>query len=275
MRFFILMAVLLTLLACSTNLANLPEELNLTPDEIIPLELPEWFLTTPQDSYLALGIAPTTIYDSLKTDNSLREYASILASRQSSSIVIVKLKMRTTDRVKTPTLVDFRLQVARDLDELNNYYEESQVYCTTELNGMTIGLVGRKGLNLDLNCCQVPINEVPSWYTEDTYTTETNLLVSSAKASAVNMSLAYQSAYEEAVYKLIRSIKADVRSALISSEFYYEHFIEIDASLIIENLKNTKNSLILRKCDNSFIYDAYVEVTWQPQYKFEDIKIKG
>lgn len=275
MRFFMWLIVLLTIFSCSTNLEKLSEEHNFKQDQVIPLELPEWFLNTPQDSYLALGIAPTTNYDSLKTDNSLREYASILASRQNSSIVILKLKMRTTDKVYTPTLVDFKLQIARDLDDLNNYYEESQVYCTTELNGMTIGLVGKKGLNLDLNCYHVPINEAPRWYAEDTYTTADDLLVSSAKASAVNMSLAYQSAYEEAVYKLIRGAKTDVKSALISSEFYYEHFIEIDASLIIENLKNSKNSLVLRKCGNSFVYDAYVEVTWQPQYKFQDIKIKG
>lgn len=271
MRYFALFVALLVLISCSANIATPPHEMK---EEVLLIELPDWFLNIPQNSGIALGIAPTVCYDSLQTDHLLREYASILAGRSKSSVVVVKLKMKATDTCLTPTLTDFKFQVTSNLDYLKDYYENSQVYCKKELNGMTIGLIGQRGLNLDFQESQIPTNETPSWYTEDAYTTNNNLLVSTAMSSAEDISTAYQNAYENAVYKLIRSVKTDVSSALMSSHEYYEKFVEIDASLIIENIKNSQNSLVLRKFGNAFIYNAYVEVTWQPKYSFQDVKIK-
>ena len=74
MRCFVLLVAILVLISCSANIDKPAHEMK---EEVLLIELPDWFLNIPQDSGIALGIAPTVCYDSLQTDHLLREYASI------------------------------------------------------------------------------------------------------------------------------------------------------------------------------------------------------
>ena len=276
MRNLILFLTVITLFSCAVNKNDLGAEC-LTEqhknEKVVPLKLPSWFLNMPQESGLAIGIAATNNFNPKLTDSNIRENASIISTRNKSAIVIAKLKMKDNQNVMTPALSEFKLQLTSDIPELKRYFKNSQIFNSTELCGMTIGLVGEKTNKLDLNETIIVSNEQPKWYKENSYTSNDNYLTCSGKAFSSNMATAYKNAYDEAVYNLITGIKSKVQSEIINSQNYTEKFVEIDASLIIENMRNSRNSLVLRRLDNTFIYDAYVEIKWQSEYKVKQIKI--
>ncbi|MBI9032041.1 hypothetical protein JEZ13_08600 [bacterium] len=272
---FLLILVTL-LLSCSgnrsqTNFGGLKNQG--TEDDLLVLELPNWFLNMPSDSSLAPGIAPADLFNPETTEESIKENASIIANRNESAIVIAKLKMRDSQDNLTPILTSFRLQVAEDIPNLKKYYESCQIIDRVTQKGMTIGLVGPSSLDIQLDTKTQLVIDPPHWYREDAYITEDNWLVSSGKSTSFKMDNAYLNAYSEAVYKLIAGIKPEVSAAIINSQNYTEKFLEIDASLIIENLKNTRNSLLLTKRDNSYLYEGYVELKWRPAYRIKELKV--
>lgn len=276
MRNLILFLAIITLFSCATNKNYLEAEC-LTKqhknEQVIPLKLPNWFVNMPAETGLAIGIAATNNFNPELTNSNIRENASTISTRNKSAIVIAKLKMKDNQRVMTPALSEFKLQITNDIPELKRYYKNSQIFNSTELCGMTIGLVGEKTNNLDLNESIIVSDKQPKWYKENSYTSNDNYLTCSGKSLSSNMATAYKNAYDEAVYNLITGIKSKVQSEIINSQNYTEKFVEIDASLIIENMRNSRNSLILKRFDNSFIYEAYVEIKWQAEYKVKQIKI--
>lgn len=276
MRKFGIFIIFIILISCSNNQRSRSEKLddNTNYNQVThPINLPNWFLEVPSDE-VSIGMAPTYIYDSGTTQEKIKENAAIQAQRKRSSIVIAKMKMRENQRVATPIISEFNLQVASDIPGLKDYFSECEILATSDLLGMTIGLVGNASSEVLLDSLTLPVNGAPSWYKQDLIQTNKNDLLSSGKYTAVDMLTAYNRAYNEAVYNLIRGIKTQVKAAIISSNDYQEKFVEIDASLIIENIKNTRNSLVLRKADNAWVYDAYVELKWQPRYQISKIDVK-
>lgn len=278
MKNFLLLLIISALqFACSSNKdSDYSEELliNQTNNSIIPLELPNWFTRFPPEETLAVGIAATNPYEPELTDDKIKENAAIIASRNKSAIVIAKLKMRENQQVLTPTLSEFRLQLANDIPDLKSYFANSKVLQTSPLYGMTIGIVGLSDDNIKLDTLTQLVTEPPTWFTDNVIDARDNCLISSGKSTAVNLATAYKNAYNEAVYNLIAGIKPQVKSSIINSQNYLEKFVEIDASLIIENMRITRNSLLLRKCGNAHVYDAYVQLSWQPMFSFQDVNIK-
>ncbi len=277
MRNILLFLIMSILLSCASN-KDIIDSNNLTvncqDEERVNLKLPNWFLNMPQESGFAIGIAATNSYQPEITDSAIKENASIISSRNKSAIVIAKLKMKENQTVLTPMLSEFKLQLVNDIPELKRYYDNSEILMRTELCGMTIGIVGEKTAILNTTESTSISNKSPLWYKENPYFTKENYLISCGKSSAINMATAYYNAYDEAVYNLITGIKPKVQSEIINSQNYIEKFVEIDASLIIENMMNSRNSLVLRKSGNGYIYDAYVEIEWQPSYTVQEIKIK-
>jgi hypothetical protein len=277
MKAIISLFLLLSLVSCAvhkkaSDCDNL--EVIQQNNQVIPLELPNWFLTMPQERGVAIGIAATNNFKPEVTDSLVKENASIISNRNKSAIVIAKLKMREDQSILTPMIAKFNLQLANDIPELKRFYEKSKIIKKTEVLGMTIGLVGEENSVLNTPETTSISLETPAWYRENSYYTTDNYLISCGKSSAVNMATAYYNAYNEAVYNLIAGIRPDVQSKIINSNNYIEKFVEIDASLIIENMKNCRNSLVLRQSGNGYIYDAYVELKWQSKYILQDIKIK-
>jgi hypothetical protein len=277
MRNIILFLTMIFLFSCAANHSTSDcEKLNLhcQDEPFVPLELPNWFINMPQEPGLAIGIAATNSYKPESTNLTIKESASIISSRNKSAIVIAKLKMKENQTVLTPIISEFNLQLSSDIPELKRYYNNSKIINRTELCGMTIGIVGEKTSDITLDESIYISKEPPLWYTDFAYSTEDNYLISCGKSSSINMATAYNNAYQEAVHNLITGIKPRVKSAIINSQNYIETFVEIDASVIIENMSNSRNFLVLRRSDNSYIYDGYVELKWQPQYKVQQIKIK-
>ena len=277
MRNIILFLTMIFLFSCAANhsTSECGELTLLNQDEpYVPLELPNWFLSMPQEPGLAIGIAATNCYKPELTNSTIKESASIISSRNKSAIVIAKLKMKENQTILTPIISEFNLQLANDIPDLKRYYNDSEIINRTEINGMTIGLVGEKTTTLTQDESKAITNEPPLWYTDSAYCTEDNYLIACGKSSSINMATAYNNAYQEAVYNLIAGIKPKVTSSIINSQNYVESFVEIDASLIIENMNNSRNALVLRRSDNSYIYDGYVEIKWQPEYRVQQMKIK-
>lgn len=277
MHKIILFLTIIFLFACANNTIDSNcEDLTLNhhhaPFEA--LELPNWFLNMPQEPSLAIGIAPVNIYKPESTISNIKESASVISSRNKSAIVIAKLKMKESQAVSTPIISEFNLQLASDIPDLKRYFDNSKILATKDLCGMAIGLVGAKTADITIDESITKSVTPPLWYTEDVYGTEDNYLVSSGKSSSINMATAYKNAYQEAVKKLITGISPRVKSAIINSQNYTEKFVEIDASLIIENMINTRNSLVLRHIDNGYLYDAFVEIKWQADYTIKELKIK-
>lgn len=277
MKLTILFFCVILLLSCTTNkiLAGNDRLTNEYQDQlVIPLELPNWFLNIPPNKGLAIGIAATNCFQPGVTDSTIKENASIIAARNKSAIVIAKLKMRENQENLTPSLVDFKLQLASDIPELKRYFEGAEIKNKVELYGMSIGLVGLALDTIETDKSSYISDKAPFWYTENAYLTPENYLLGSGKSSAINLSTAYSNAYNEAVYSLILGLKSDVNAALINSHNYTEKFVEIDASLIIENMCNTRNSIVLRRSSSAFIYDCFVELKWIPEYKVKELIIK-
>lgn len=277
MKRIILFSAIFILFACASNQTNISaESLTRNSHDIMvkPLMLPNWFLNMPQEQDFAIGIAATNTFRPELTDSIIKENASVICNRNKSAIVIAKLKMKENQTLLTPILSEFKLQLANDIPELKRYYKNSQIVKRTEHFGMTIGLVAGDSLDILLDEAISISEKAPLWYKDNAYYTDDNYLNGCGTSSSVSMESAYNNAYKEAVYNLIAGIKPEVKSAIINSQNYIERFVEIDASLIIENMTNTRNSLVLRKSGNGFIYDGYVEIRWQPKYTVKEIKIK-
>ncbi len=275
-KLFILFFILV-LLSCSNNLKT-GNELSLLEDvnsiEIQELELPNWFLNMPAGDF-SVGIAATYSYDPQVTQDKIKEKGSILAQRKKSSIVIAKLKMKENEITKTPILTDFKLQVASDIPALKNYFTSCDIFNSYQTLGMTIGLIGNSSQKVVLDTLRQTINQVPVWFTENRISSKDDWLISCGTYTADNMITAYNEAYNDAVYNLIAGIKPQVKGSLISSDKFQEKFVEIDASLIIENIKNTRNSLLVRKSQNAWVFDAFVELKWQAKYQITNIEVKN
>jgi hypothetical protein len=275
-KLFILFFILV-LLSCSNN-QKTGNELSLLEDvnsiEIQELELPNWFLNMPAGDF-SVGIAATYSYDPQVTQDKIKEKGSILAQRKKSSIVITKLKMKENERTKTPILTDFKLQVASDIPALKNYFTSCDIFNSYQTLGMTIGLIGNSSQKVVLDTLRQTINQVPAWFTENRISSKDDWLISCGTYTADNMITAYNEAYNDAVYNLIAGIKPQVKGSLISSDKFQEKFVEIDASLIIENIKNTRNSLLVRKSQNAWVFDAFVELKWQAKYQITNIEVKN
>lgn len=275
-KLFILFFILV-LLSCSNNQKK-ANELSLLEDvnsvEIQELELPNWFLNMPAGDF-SVGIAATYSYDPQVTQDKIKEKGSILAQRKKSSIVIAKLKMKENEITKTPILTDFKLQVASDIPALKNYFTSCDIFNSYQTLGMTIGLIGNSSQKVVLDTLRQTINQVPAWFTENRISSKDDWLISCGTYTADNMITAYNEAYNDAVYNLIAGIKPQVKGSLISSDKFQEKFVEIDASLIIENIKNTRNSLLVRKSQNAWVFDAFVELKWQAKYQITNIEVKN
>lgn len=237
------------------------------------LILPNWFLTMPSED-LTIGIAATYIYNPQVTQDKIKEKGAILSQRKKSSVVIAKMKMKENELILTPILSEFKLQVVSDIPALKDYFSNCDVLNTHQLLGMTIGLVGSHAEKVKIDSLTQIINTPPTWFNDNRVITRDRWLISSGKYTAVDMITAYNEAYNDAVYNLISGIKPEVKASIINSQQMQEKFVEIDASLIIENIKNTRNSLLLRKSENAWVYDAYVELKWQPKYSLSKIEVK-
>lgn len=269
MKKLTLLLISFMLFSCSSHKSQHDNNLNYdgASKDYSCLELPSWFLNMPQEKGIAIGIAATNIWDPESTIFDIKDNASIFASRNKESVVITKLKMRENQIRLTPSLVNFNLQIANDIPGLKKYFDNSEIFHKTKLNGMTIGLVGSKNHDINFDSTLVKTNGAPNWYREDSYYTEDNYLVGCGKSSSVNLKTAYNNAYEQAVFSLIKGVKPKVKSALISSHDFVETFVEVDASIIVNNMKNTRNAIVLRKCTNGHIYDGYVEVKWKSDFQ--------
>lgn len=275
MKRLVFFLVLVLCLSCSHNEQKKisQEDSDVSVELVREIDLPNWFLNPPSEN-VTIGIAATNIYNPQITEDKIKENASILAARKESSIVIAKMKMRENQDIPTPILSEFRMQVARDIAKLKKDYVKCEILQRNDLLGMSIGLVGKLNSEEILDTLTSKVSRQPLWYNDNRVVSSDNWIVSSGKYTAVDMVTAYNGAYNEAVYNLISGIKPQVSASIINSPDYQEKFVEIDASLVIENMVNTRNSLVLRKSDNPWVYDAYVELRWQANYSLQKIEVK-
>ncbi len=277
MKNFTLFFLMLVLISCSSQKGIINDDnlgLDSSNQKFEELLLPNWFMNMPQEEGIAIGIAASNSYNPEVSDSTIKANASVFANRNKSAIVIAKLKMKENQSTVSPILSDFKLQVASDIPELKRYYTNTKILDKSEIKGMTIALVGENACDFYLDKSHSISNREPLWYLENAYFNKDNCLFACGKSSAVDLATAYNNAYNEAVYNLIKGVKSHVTAAIISSHQYIEKFVEIDASLIIEKMRNTRNSVVLRKLPNGHIYDAFVEIKWQPKYQVQELKIK-
>jgi len=145
MKNFTIFILMLVLASCSSH-KELSENDNLletaSTKKYVELELPNWFMNMPQEEGIAIGIAASNSYNPEVSDSTIKANASVFANRNKSAIVIAKLKMKEEQSVLTPTLSEFKLQLANDIPELKRYYNNTQILNKSEIKGMTIALVG-------------------------------------------------------------------------------------------------------------------------------------
>ncbi|OQY39807.1 MAG: hypothetical protein B6226_01110 [Candidatus Cloacimonetes bacterium 4572_65] len=272
----LLLALMFLLVGCSSNKRDryVSPECVVIRDasEIIPIKLPNWFLTVPRGRDIAIGITADQGMGIEDTKYKARENATVSISRNRSCIVITKLKARDNGRAGTATLSAFKLQLAKESLSLESLFDKCFVKEDYVLNGTYIGLVSLNSTSLKGNNTFSSVDSAPKWYND--LVKEDKEYISCGKGSSLSIEYAYENAYKNAVEQLVKGLRSRVKAELISSYSDFEKFVEIETAMIIEDLRNSRNSLVLRKSGNTYLYDAYVEIRWEPKYRYSTPKVR-
>ncbi len=215
-----------------------------------------WINQIPGNNYV-IGIAKiSNDVDSMK--ESAKQMAAVMMNRNKSSFVIKNYAAIDKEDMLKSDDAKFELNVG-STKELRKIYQDLELVDYSIAYGYFFGLFSLNGIDVP-NKTKIKNPFVqPSWFEEDKFSDEGNLIVCHTKATSSNLVTAWQNAAEKARQKYAEYFTKDVQGRILSYNEDVRVDVAVETSIMLKNLQINKSYFVPHCKNEIWRFDVYFE----------------
>jgi hypothetical protein len=245
MKFKMLVLTLLILTNCGNSNQIILQE---RPNKSVILDShPRWLYQLPDTENYVIGLSQLSTNEE-ECQESAKQMASVMKSRNSSSFVIDKFAQKTNTDIMKSGEAKYKLNVSSVPEKAEKYYENLELKDEYKFSGFYIGLYSLIQQDVPAKCKDKIIMQIPE-HEQNIIETDQGIIVR-AESSSADLVAAWEKAGENARTEIAKYISSKVVGSLLSDDEI------IKKNIALETTVETGSMQIMESYIQSEIYDG-------------------